>query len=146
LIAAGVEIVNDLQDLYCDVKMLNDLKTKLSGVEFNRFIRAASQTTLLNKVVIPTHFSGAGGAGGAGFFRWLLPSNPSITMMLDEEERKLREKLAVKRIEESAITSRIEKLRKELEAANLAAEIAHKFREEEKLLKANRERKVLIDG
>jgi hypothetical protein len=159
----GVEIITDLQDLYTDVGMLTDLKNKISPIEFKRFLKAASQTTVLSHVIIPAPYGESPPTPPISSYmsstlKSELPPSPpspptsSTAAKLAEEERKLLERLsAAKKSEETAANARIEKLRKEVEAAELAERTALKSRMEEErrhteMLRKTKERKTLIDS
>ena len=157
----GVEILRDLQDVYSDAEMLNALKTKVSAIEFKRFIRAASKTSILNHVVVPAPFGMSLETTATSF--WSPPPKPpaimpptppmpSIAAKLDEEERKLLEELeALKKSKLSETAVRIQKLKEEKERLESIEKTAHAARKEEERaglaeLEKTKQRKSLIDS
>jgi hypothetical protein len=156
----GAEILRDLEDVYSDADMLNALKTKVSPIEFKRFIRAASKTTILDHVVVPAPF---GISSETAISFWSPPPKPpaimppsppmpSIAAKLDEEERKLMEELeALKKSKLSETAVRIQKLKEEKERLESIDKTAHVARKEEErarsaVLEKTKQRKSLIDS
>ena len=151
----GVEIIKDLEDVYSDADILNELKTKVSSIEFKRFLRAASRTTILNHVVVPPPY---------GLPSESLPKPPTSSTMpppppmpstitkLAEEERKLMEELeALKKSKLSETAVRIQKLKDEKERLEALEKSAHLARESEvhartTELEKTRKRKSLIES
>lgn len=159
----GVEILKDLEDLYSDVEMLNTLKTKVSPIEFRRFLRAASRTKILNHVVVPAPFGlsseiSTGHGHGSPLPKppaVLLPPPPPIpstATKLAEEERKLMEELeALKKSKLSETAVRIQKLKEEKERLESIEKTAHTARKDEERarsaeLEKTKQRKSLIDS
>jgi septal ring factor EnvC (AmiA/AmiB activator) len=127
--------------------MLNELKAKITPIEFNRFLRAASETPSLCHIPIPAPYcptTGTGISSPTSIKSEMIISSPTSAIEKEEEEeRKLREKLEEiktrekeKEKEINNTVTRIEKLRKEVEEAESTAD---------KLIK-NNERKSEIDS